>query len=309
MTESTRSFTPHFALTPLIQRQLLAIDACRGFLEAVRLQGEWGADLKRKARVQDALSSVQIEGNSLTYAEAFELAHTPPDRELRDSEREFLNYLNAFDALDSLAGNRNARITRADLQNLHKLLVDGVRGGHRFAGQLRRETVTVGDREGDEIVVHHQPPHWGDLEPLLTQLFDWIGLAKEKPTHARLTKGIVDTWVHPVIVAGIAQHRLVWIHPFVDGNGRSARMLTTLLLYQRGYDFKYLFDLSSYYERNRDKYYEALRAVDRTGDYTPWLQYFLGGLASQMMRIRSTAMKAAGGLASAAEPRGGDQPV
>ena len=139
------------------------------------------------------------------------------------------------------------------------------------------------------------------MEPLVTQLFDWIQLSKHKPTHAQLTKGADDPWVHPVIVAGIAQHRLVWIHPFVDGNGRSARMLTTLLLYQRGYDFKYLFDLSSYYERNRDKYYDALRAVDRTGDYTPWLQYFLGGLALQMMGIRATAMKAAQGV-TATEP-------
>lgn len=301
MPETNSSFQPQFTLTPLIQRQLLAIDACRGFLDAVRLQVDWGADLKRKARVQDALSSVQIEGNSLTYAEAFELAHAPPDRELRDSEREFLNYLNAFDALDAFAGNRNAHITRMDLQNLHKMLVDGVRGGHRYAGQLRRESVTVGDRDGDEIIVHYEPPHWDDVEPLLTQLFDWIHLSKQKPTPAQLAKGATDPWVHPVIVAGIAQHRLVWIHPFVDGNGRSARMLTTLLLYQRDYDFKYLFDLSSYYERNRDKYYDALRAVDRTGDYTPWLQYFLGGLSSQMMGIRATAMKAAQGV-SVAEP-------
>ncbi len=300
MPDTIPSFTPHFTLTPLIQRQLLAIDACRGFLEAVRLRDDWGADLQRKARVQDALSSVQIEGNSLTYAEAFELAHNVPDRELRDSEREFLNYLSAFEALDGLAGNRDARITRMDLQNLHKLLVDGVRGGHRFAGQLRRESVTVGDREGDTVVVHHQPPHWGDVEPELTALFDWIELAKQKPTPKQIAKGAADPWVHPVIVAGIAQHRLVWIHPFVDGNGRSARMLTTLLLYQREYDFKYLFDLSSYYEKNRDKYYDALRAVDRTGDYTPWLQYFLGGLSSQMMGIRATARTAAQGITVAA---------
>ena len=58
MPDTTSSFTPHFTLTPLIQRQLLAIDACRGFLEAVRLRDDWGADLQRKARVQDALSSV-----------------------------------------------------------------------------------------------------------------------------------------------------------------------------------------------------------------------------------------------------------
>jgi Fic family protein len=62
-------------------------------------------------------------------------------------------------------------------------------------------------------------------------------------------------------------------------------MLTTLLLSQRGYDFKYLFQLSTYYNQARDDYYSALRAADATGDYTEWLTYFLGGLSYQMMSI------------------------
>jgi Fic family protein len=92
-----------------------------------------------------------------------------------------------------------------------------------------------------------------------------------------------------VILAGIAQHRLVWIHPFVDGNGRTARMLTTLLLSQRGYDFKYLFQLSTYYNQVRDDYYGALRNADATGDCTEWLTYFLGGFSHQMMSIEQMA--------------------
>jgi Fic family protein len=66
-------------------------------------------------------------------------------------------------------------------------------------------------------------------------------------------------------------------------------MFTTLLLYQRGYDFKYLFDLSSYYNRNRGDYYRALRSADTSGDYTEWLIYFLGGFAYQMVRIQELA--------------------
>jgi len=97
------------------------------------------------------------------------------------------------------------------------------------------------------------------------------------------------------MVAGIAQHRLVWIHPFVDGNGRTARLFTTMLLYMRGYDFKYLFDLSSYYNHNRDAYYAALRTVDQTGDYTQWLHYFMGGFAKQMFNIRRQALECAKG--------------
>ena len=64
-----------------------------------------------------------------------------------------------------------------------------------------------------------------------------------------------------------------------------------MILYQRGYDFKYLFNLSEYYNKDRDRYYEALRTADRTGDYTEWLEYFLGGLANQMMRVEERARR------------------
>jgi len=71
-------------------------------------------------------------------------------------------------------------------------------------------------------------------------------------------------------------------------------MFTTALLYQRGYDYKYLFDLASYYNHNRDKYYAKLRTADRTGDYTEWLEYFAGGLSLQMYRVEEKARQAAG---------------
>jgi Fic family protein len=148
-----------------------------------------------------------------------------------------------------------------------------VRGGRSGAGRFRREDVKVGDVEGDQVVVHHYPPAWLQVEPEVEALLRWIEEGKVRGD------GADDPWVHPVIQAGIAQHRLVWIHPFVDGNGRSARMFTTMLLYQRGYDFKYLFELSSYYNRDRDAYYQALRTADTTGDYTKWLTYGLVPLA------------------------------
>ena len=66
-------------------------------------------------------------------------------------------------------------------------------------------------------------------------------------------------------------------------------MFTTLLLHRRGYDFKYVFELSSYYDRDRDAYYRALRTADAGGDYTDWLTYFLGGFAYQMVRIQELA--------------------
>ena len=276
-------FRPQWRLTPLMQRQIMAIERTVGFLEHARLQPDWITD----ARVQDALSSVQIEGNRLTLEAAFELARGRSDVAAQDDDaREFLNYLDTFNQIDHLRDLRKLCPEVGDVLNLHRSVVRGVRGGDRFAGQLRREEVKVGDVEAGEIVVHHQPPHWSRVEDDLRELVEWINRSYEKPPREALERGAEDPWVHPVIVAGIAQHRLVWIHPFVDGNGRTARMFTTMLLYGRGYDFKNLFNLSSYYNEDRDSYYAALRAADQDGEYTPWLEYFIGGLARQMYLVR-----------------------
>jgi len=276
-------FEPKFSLTPRMLRQLKAIEQTAGFLKAVELRPDWNAQVRNRTNVIEALASLQIEGNSLTLEEAFELAQRPPSRDLRDSEREFCNYLSTFDAIDGLRNARDVVISRGDVCNVHRILVDGVRGGRYGAGQFRREDVKVGDIDGAEVVVHHHPPSFLEVDSEIRDLLEWIEASK---VHG---DGMDDPWIHPVIQAGIAQHRLVWIHPFVDGNGRTARMLTTLLLYQRGYDFKYLFELSTYYNENREDYYSALRAADTTSDYTAWLTYFLGGFAYQMMRIQEAA--------------------
>ena len=288
------TFDPHWTFTPLMQRQIVAIERTAGFLEHIRLRPEWTADLHRQSRIQDALSSVQIEGNRLTPEAAFELATTRPDSvALSDDEREFLNYLNTFNEIDHMRDLRELSPEVGDVLNLHGSVVRGVRGGDRFAGQFRREDVRVGDVEDGEVVVHHQPPHWSRIEDELRDLVAWINRSYEKKPREEIQRGASDHWVHPVIVAGIAQHRLVWIHPFVDGNGRTARMFTTMLLYGRRYDFKYLFDLSSYYNENRDAYYAALRTADREANYTRWLEYFVGGLARQMYTVRDRARSAA----------------
>lgn len=290
---------PTYTLTPLIQRQLVAIDRVVGFLEAVDLREDWRHDLRDSARLRDALSSLQIEGSSLTFETAFRLATHGPSPDVTESEQEFLNYLAAFDAIDGLRGDKSYPVSHRDVLNLHGLIVRGVRGGYDNAGRFRDTEVLVGDRDGEAVTVHHRPPDAGEVPALVEGLTDWLAVAKTHPTPAQIRRGAEDGWVHPVIVAGIAQHRLVWIHPFLDGNGRTARMFTTMLLYQRGYDFKYLFDLSSYYNRDRGRYYEALRTVDRTGDYTEWLHYFLGGFAYQLMRIKERGAKLARGVSAA----------
>jgi Fic family protein len=91
-----------------------------------------------------------------------------------------------------------------------------------------------------------------------------------------------------VLMAGIAQFQFVHIHPFIDGNGRTARLLSTLILYKTGYDFKRLFTISEYYDKNRPGYYEAIQSVrNNRMDMTAWLEYFVEGLRSQMAEIQA----------------------
>jgi Fic family protein len=100
------------------------------------------------------------------------------------------------------------------------------------------------------------------------------------------------TEIHPILASGIAQFQVVHIHPFVDGNGRSSRLLSTLCLYRAGYDFKRLFSISEYYDRNRAAFYAAIQGVrDQGMDLTGWLDYFVEGLATQMDEVRERGQR------------------
>jgi Fic family protein len=119
--------------------------------------------------------------------------------------------------------------------------------------------------------VIYTPPPPSEVPALMRELVAWLN-------------GVQD--VHAVLVSGIAQFELVHIHPFVDGNGRTSRLLSTLCLYRAGYDFKRLFTISEYYDRDRTAFYHALQHVrDQRMDLTGWLEYFVDGLATQMNEV------------------------
>ena len=102
-----------------------------------------------------------------------------------------------------------------------------------------------------------------------------------------------ESETHPVLMSGIAQFQLVHIHPFLDGNGRTSRLLSTLCLYRAGYDFKRLFTVSEYYDRDRTIFYRAIRGVRERGmDMTGWLEFFVEGLSTQLAEVRARGEQA-----------------
>ena len=92
----------------------------------------------------------------------------------------------------------------------------------------------------------------------------------------------------PVIVSGITQFQLVHIHPFLDGNGRTSRLLSILCHYVAVYDFKRLFTISEYYDRDRLTFYRSIQNVRENGmDMTIWFDYFTTGLETQMVEVKA----------------------
>lgn len=157
-----------------------------------------------------------------------------------------------------------------------KRLVEGVRGGAGGPGKYRTVQNYVVN-SGTRAVVYTPPPPL-DVSPLMAQLVAWLNAKKE---------------MHTVLEAGLAQFQLVHIHPFVDGNGRTSRLLSTLCLYRAGFDFKRLFSISEFYDRDRPAFYAAIQSVRKADmDMTGWLDFFVEGLATQMDEVKERGVRA-----------------
>jgi Fic family protein len=269
-------FEPCFSITNSITADLTVIERARGFLEAAKLSEEWLLQMGHRALVLEAHHTTHIEGTRLTLDQARRLLEGETVENVDpDDARELLNYRAAFDLVsDYLAGGEE--ITEGLIREIHKRLVEGVRGGQGGPGEYRKvQNYVVNSATGKVI---YTPPPAGDVPELMRQLVDWLNRPSE---------------VHPVLTSGIAQFQLVHIHAFVDGNGRTSRLLSTLCLYRAGYDFKRLFTISEYYDRDRQAFYGALQGVRQAGmDMTGWLEFFVKGLSTQLVEVQERGRQA-----------------
>lgn len=263
-------FSPRFSITNATAAAITEIERARGFLEAATLSDEWVASMQSRAFLLEAHHTTHIEGTRLTVDEAASLlaGRTVPGADPNDV-RELLNYRNAFEYVSSYF-DRGGPITERLILEIHRRLVEGVRGGTAAPGEYRRvQNFVVNSATGETI---YTPPHPDEVPSLMRELVAWLN----RPSD-----------IHPVIISGIAQFQLVHIHPFIDGNGRTSRLLSTLCLYRAGYDFKRLFSISEYYDRDRMAFYQALQGVRRSNmDMTGWIEFFTRGLATQLVEVK-----------------------
>ncbi len=269
-------FKPKFTITNLINNSLLEIERARGFLDAANLKEEWIKHMQSEAIILEAHHSTHIEGTQLTLSQAQRILEGKPIKSIKQDDRqELLNYKEAMDFVSEYLGKK-LHITEDLIQDIHQILVRDVRGGTLEPGQYRKVQNYVVNSLTREII--YTPPPPSKVPQFMEEFVEWLNS---------------DSDISPVLIAGISQHHFVDVHPFLDGNGRTARVLSTLILYQNGYDFKKLFSISEYYDKNRHKYYDTIQSVrDNDMDMTVWLEYFTEGLRNQLMEVKTKGEKA-----------------
>ena len=228
------------------------------------------SSLRETARLHTTHYSTMIEGNRLDAGQIEEvLKHEGhfPGRE-RD-ELEVKGYYEALTQVEQWAA-KGVSITEKGLQTLHALVMAGGRAAVKPTPYRDGQNV-IRDTQTRRIV--YMPPEANDVPALVNALISWISLqSNELPCP---------------LVAAIAHYQFATIHPYYDGNGRTARLLTTLILHLGGYDLKGLYSLEEYYARNLGAYYEAISIGEShnyyegraEADITKWVDYFIEGIA------------------------------
>ena len=263
-------FIPKFTITNRMTAAITQIERARGFLEAARLSDDWLQDMGQEALIKEAHHTTHIEGTRLTLEQAERLwrGEAVPEADPDDTQ-DLLNYRSAFEFVSECLDSGDP-IHEGLIREIHKKLVQGVRGGKADPGNYRRIQNYVANASTGEVM--YTPPSAVEVPIMLSEMVKWLNSGLD---------------IHPVLVSGIAQFQIVHIHPFLDGNGRVSRLLSTLCLYKAGYDFKRLFTISEYYDRDRPTFYRSIQSVRENGmDMTGWLDYFVTGLETQMIEVK-----------------------
>ncbi|MBI3577456.1 Fic family protein [Candidatus Gottesmanbacteria bacterium] len=272
-------FTPRYTITETLLSAIKRINVLVAQLNTKHFSHTILLQFEKDARALSSFASTSIEGNPLPLTDVKRILKSHP-RHLRGSEQEVLNYNQALEALNAklkkgpvqFNGNLILGIQRTVVKNLVPANLEG---------QLRTDAVFVNDPRTGHTV--YWPPDATGVMPLMDALLQFV---KGK-------RGAID----PIILAGLFHKQFVLIHPFMDGNGRTARLATKVLLAELGLDTFPLFSFEAYYNANvtryfqfvgeRGNYYDLFDSID----FTPWLEYFAEGIVDELLRVQKELTK------------------
>ncbi len=276
-------FQPKFIITNKLLEYITKITTLVSELNSRRFPHVVLMEFEKSAQALSTFASTSIEGNPLPLTEVKRILKSKPEY-IRDTEKEVLNYNEALQELREKMRTGEVTLSIDLILAIQKKVTQGGLVQPFQSGKLRVAPVFVNDpRTGQPVYL---PPDAKDVRPLLDDLIDYINTKK----------GVIN----PIILAGILHKQIVLIHPFIDGNGRTTRLVTKVILAQMGVDTFNLFSFENYYNQNVTKYFQTVgehgnyyELVD-TIDFTNWLEYFTEGIINELLRVQKLLSEVSG---------------
>jgi Fic family protein len=267
-------FDPKYTITNKILKNVGIIEAAKEVIMDAPLLPLWEKQFKEDAMARKIYHGTHIEGNRLDMAEVKDvLVGRDVIGRPRDIQ-EVINYRKVLQFIDEESNKKIEKITEDIIKKVHRIVVHNILPEDQ-SGQFRLKQVVIRNSESGEVTF--RPPPAIEVPFLIREFLYWLNKVQADE-------------MHPVIKAGIAHHEMVRIHGFIDGNGRVARAITTLILFLGNYDIRQFFSLEEFYDKDAFSYYENLQQAS-SGNMTAWLEYFTSGVAIEFERIKNKIHK------------------
>lgn len=273
---------PNYTIIPAIAKFLMEIEAAKTVVEHTPLPPWAENELRERARIRATHYSTFIEGNRLTIGEAESIIRDERAF-IREKERdvgEVRNYWNALLRVEEWAAQK-LPLTEDLIRRLHALVDKGLRAKptpYRDGQNVIRDSATG--------AIVYLPPEAKDVPGLMAEMATWFNQAEKEGVPVPL-------------LAALVHYQFVTIHPFYDGNGRTARLVATFVLHRGGYGLNGYFSLEEHHAKDLGAYYRALAVYSHhnyymgraKADLTPWLEYFLSLTAKVFTEAKEEALK------------------
>ena len=264
-------YSPKYSISNGILQNIGKIEGSRAIILSAPLVPAWEARFREEAMFRTVHYGTHLEGNELNFSEAVNVLEGKKVEGRDRDVQEVLNYRQVLKYIDDIKDRREFKISEEDILKIHKFTVERILEKEQ-SGVYRSSAVVVKNSQTGEI--SFRPPPAIEVPYLTEEFLRWLN---SKETRE----------LHPVIQAAITHYELVRIHPFVDGNGRVARAIATLVMYLQDYDIKRFFSLEEHFDKEPSEYYAALQEVSKAeNDLTPWLTYFTNMLDAELLNVR-----------------------
>lgn len=263
-------YTPKYTITNAILKHIGVIEASREVIDHAPLLPFYEKQFQKDALVRAVHHGTHIEGNALNLSQAEKVMAGQEVMARQRDVQEVINYRRVMEYIGSFEKGKTPLETDT-IKLMHRQTVEKILDPNR-CGIFRSTQVVIKNSLTGEV--SFTPPPAVVVGQQVRDLFAFINSTSSQD-------------IHPVLKSGIVHYELVRIHPFVDGNGRVARALSTLILFSEGYDIRKFFSLEEYFDDDPTSYYQALQSVAKQeGDLTYWLEYFTEGLAIELAKIK-----------------------